>query len=202
MAHLPRDEFSPYFAIWERTANNGLWLSNFLDLLNGLPCKNPKIDHQEIEEFRTLRVKASYFICDDWCSGKDIDKDRDLWVTQVARANAWNFSFEVPNEFAAFVKNGRRSSMSYDEVCSLIDSYNFHILPSEEAIAKVKLYLQRLKELRAQVRKVIDDYLILDTKLEIVGWIDGKTYTYNPRELYEEFRSHYAYETALCIPMY
>ncbi len=62
MAHLPRDEFSPYFAIWERTANNGLWLSNFLDLLNGLPCKNPKIDHQEIEEFRTLRVKASYFI--------------------------------------------------------------------------------------------------------------------------------------------
>lgn len=202
MAHLPRDEFSPYFAIWERTANNGLWLSNFLDLLNGLPCKNPQLDLQEIEDFKALRVKASYFICDDWCSGKDIDKDRDLWVTQVARANAWNFSFEVPQEFATFVKNGRKSSMTYKEACRFVEqNERFLFGYNPDAIKTVKLYLSRLKALRDQVHKVLS-YVSLDTKLEVRGWIDKKTYTYNPRELYEEFKSHYAYETALCIPMY
>lgn len=202
MAHLSYPKFSPYLVVWDRVGGNGMWLENFLNLLCELPSKAPELDNKEIDDFQSMWLKASHFICCDTFRCEGVDEDRDLWNVQIKRANEWNFSFEVPQEFADYVKNGRKSTMSYDAVCSFIENNERRLLlGGEEAAKTVKLYLYRLRALRHQVRKVID-YISMSNKFEVHGWIDNKIHTFDPRKLYEEFKSHYAYETALCIPMY
>lgn len=201
MAHLSYFDFSPYLTVWDTCGGDGTWLHNFLNLLCELPSKNPELDHKEDADFKAMWLRASHFICNEFFCCNGLDPDRDLWNVQIKRANEWYFTFEVPQEFADFVKGGRNSTMSYDEVWSFLADNECHLLPrGEEDVRTVALYLSRLRALQVQVRTVID-YIAMTNHFEVQGRIDHQTYTFDPYALYEEFKRHYAYETALCIPM-
>lgn len=77
----------------------------------------------------------------------------------------------------------------------------FGPIDNDGALQETEAYLKRLKDLRSALH-AFTQYLDLTQPLHWTAPISGKTYTYNPLELYEEFKSHYAYETALCLPMY
>lgn len=193
MAHLHVNNFIPAFTSWDAFGSDGLWLQNFVSMLNCLPSKKPDLDQSEMEAFQKL-----ISLVDSLVNTKG-------WCDRVSLASTWDNTYLVPQEFAAFVSEGRRSAMTYRQVRKFLKVHSkelFGFSTSEEAGLRCSLdYLGRLRELRVQVRKVID-FIDMDSTFEAKGLVDDKIYKFNPRKLYAEFKSHYAYETALCIPMY
>lgn len=195
MSLIPSTYFAPCLK-WPDHAPNGYWLSNFISLLTMLPSK---IESKgQFKAFSQLWEAASPFLSES--------DQEDSWADQIEAAATWRpgHSFMVDSTFSDYVDNDRRSILSYSDVLSYLKKHQrslFGPAGSSDTLNQLTHYLKCLKELRAGAHAFIQ-YLDIDTPFEWTHPFDGKTYTFNPRKLYEEFKSHYAYETALCIPMY
>lgn len=204
MAHVTLGEIVPSFTDWEHFASGGTWLKNFVVLLSCLPSKNHEFSHTENNAFISLWDKALRFINDDFYVSTD---QSTTWGDLVEAANNWEANpFNTLKEFSAFVSKGRKGAMTYTQVCQCLKDNKtplFWLSPwgEDKTLNHYLSYLKDLRELRSQVRRVMS-FINMPSSFEITWWYDKKTYKINPRKLYEEFKSHYAYETALCIPMY
>lgn len=193
MAHPHANIFTPILTDWEHFGADGDWLQNFVSLLDCLPSKYPNFNQSEIEAFQSLiSLTDSLINTEGWCG-------------RVDRAAVWDNTFLVPKEFAEFVADGRHGVMTYKQVKAFLKANRkqlFGFTASETAGLRLSLeFLNHLRELRTHVRKVID-FIDMDSTFEARGLSDNKLYKFNPRKMYAEFKDHYAYETALCIPMY
>ena len=184
---------------WPVDAPNGRWLDKFISLLTLLPSKSES--REQLAAFSALWEVASDFMKDSFDS-----EDEASWEYQITAAANWstNQSFMTNDAFKRFVANNCKSVMSYKDVVAYIEDNQatlFGPFASDDALKEIKAYLKRLRDLRRAVR-VFAQFLDMSSQIDWTDPFSGQTYHYNPRKLYEEFKSHYAYETALCIPMY
>ncbi len=193
--------------VWSKTYSSGQWLHCFTALLVKLLPKGYFTNNDKRKAVREMCVAADYFIVS--LSNAD-DFDREEWSAQISDAAQAGLGAPTVDEFHQYVANGRKSVMSFEDVERCLDKNKLYLFASmsgdmEDAKEGVKAftegYLTRLRNLRLAVKKVIS-FLDLDQPYRVQGYLSDRVYQINLRKLYEEFKSHYAYETALCIPMY
>lgn len=191
--------------VWDRSHGSGLWLNFFTDTLIDLLPNGYFFNDEERNAVTAMCQAADYFIVP---LNKPIDNNRESWSGHVSAAADASFGSLTLKEFRNYVANGRKSAMSFKDVVQCITKnkrslFGFgadHDLENS-GVNQVLAYLKRLRDLRIAVKKVIS-FLDIDKPRTVKNFWTGKTYQLNLRKLYEEFKSHYAYETALYIPMY
>ncbi len=185
---------------WPADAANGRWLDTFIAILTLLPSKVES--RAQVMAFSRLWEVAADFLYDEL--DPDPDRRSAEWTAQVTMAARWDQNSLTNDAFKHHAANGRKSVMSYREAVAYVRNHRttlFGPIDNDGALPETEAYLKRLKDLRSALH-AFTQYLDLTQPLHWTAPISGKTYTYNPLELYEEFKSHYAYETALCLPMY
>ncbi len=187
---------------WPADAANGRWLDTFIAILTLLPSKvEPRA---QVMAFSRLWEVAADFLYDELDPDPDSDRRSAEWTAQVTMEARWDQNSLTNNAFKHYAANGRKIVMSYREAVAYVRNHRttlFGPIDNDGAFQETEAYLKRLKDLRSALH-AFTQYLDLTQPLHWTAPISGKTYTYNPLELYEEFQSHYAYETALCLPMY
>lgn len=191
---------------WSKVHGSGLWLHFFTILLIKLLPVGYFSNKEERDAVNDMCKAADYFIVP---LGQPYDSTRESWSGQISAAAQGGLGSNTVKEFHKYVLNDRKSVMTFDEVVRCLDENKRYIfsLGYDEAKATAGVqtiangYLTRLRDLRLAVKKVIS-FLDIDKPRVAKNYTTNKFYKFNLRKLYEEFKSHYAYETALYIPMY
>lgn len=201
MTNLPIIHAVPDLS-WERECGSGMWLESFILILIGLLPENYSNSKDAYNAVDSVATASRYFIAP---LDRTLSLDEEHWSGQIstaARSGEWSL---VISEFKQYVANGRKSTMSYKQACQCLENHKrilFGLGPFGEAgLQQAKWYLKRLRDLRLAINKLIS-FLDIDKTYKAGCLFNNNIYQINPRKLYEEFKSHYAYETALCIPMY
>lgn len=202
---------------WQLSHDNGKWLQGFVSLLIDLLPKDPSQVRNRTKipaDIMSLLDAAAYFIVqadyDDLDDDELDDTDEDMriereareWSAQISFAAKANHSYLTNEAFLQYLDNGRTSVMTFEEAERYLHQNKNMILGRLADEADVQEltsgYLPRLRNLRQAVDQFIS-HLDLDQPCLINFCLHPETYQLNLRPLYEHFRNHYAYETALCI---
>lgn len=191
---------------WAQSHGSGRWLHFFTILLDDLMPKGYFSDKNKREAIGSMYQAASYFIVP--IEDGKVDWSKECWSGVISAAADTEAGSLVLEEFDRYVTSGRNGVMSFSEAVNCVKRNKFNLFAvapysdmATQVVNNIISYLKRLRELRIAVKKVMS-FLDIDKPRTVRLHGTDKLCQLDLRKLYEEFKSHYAYETALCIPMY
>lgn len=198
---------------WDEAHENGRWLSFLTTTLSNLLTAQQPLTPEQRDALGAMHEAASYFIDLPESSSntaRGLRSSRECWCQDISAAALAGPDSLAGDEFNQYVREGRPSLMTLEQVVHSLCSernrnYMFSELTDEEAAVRLKAlvsgYLTRLSNLRTAVKNVIfmldpaQRHLVQDINTGAISELDLSS-------LYEEFLSHYAYETAFYVCLY
>lgn len=198
---------------WDEAHDYGRWLYFLTTTLENLLSTQQPLTAEQQDALGAMHEAASYFIElpeNSNSTARELRRSRECWWQDISAAAEAGPDSLAGDEFNQYVREGRPSLMTLEQVvqslcCERNRNYLMGELTDEEAAARLKAlvsgYLTRLSNLRTAVKNVIfmldpaQRHLVQDINTGAISELDLSS-------LYEEFLSHYAYETAFYVCLY
>lgn len=189
--------FSPwpdkYFALIRR----GRWLSNFLELLQVLPCLDPAQEEHKAHACQLMHQAAKFFIAGP--SGTT-GESFGLYCDIIATAKESQWSGYEPPAMTLFLEH---SEEVYDDVELFLSEYEEELFGPDPEVRWHKYWQyealhRRLNRLQQRV-KAVTELVDMQSKRTFLSKVDGTKYEIEPTWLYHCFLSLYDEEVLLYL---
>lgn len=168
---------------WNGVTACGAWLECFLSMLATCPSKDPNFNESEDNAFGALYLASRSFV-------------HDLVRLPVTS----KIPLQICYISASSKAQGLDPNKSYEEARSYLIANKDMLSPKgADAILSEQLYcLDLLHALRDSVKHVIS-FIDISRPFTYKDYFD-KTYRINPKKMYQEFLTHYSYDTMMHYP--
>lgn len=188
--------FDPWPDQYLALIRRGRWLSNFLELLQVLPCLDPEQEEHKAHACKLMHQAAKFFIAGPTgTTGESFG----LYCDIIATAKESQWSGYEPPAMTLFLEH---SEEVYDDVGLFFSEYSEELFdPDPEIIWHKRQYEAlsgRLNRLHQRV-KAVTELVDMQSKRTFLSKVDGTKYEIEPTWLYHCFLSLYDEEVLLYL---
>ena len=189
--------FNPWPDKYLALIRRGRWLSNFLELLQVLPCLDPEQEERKAHACQLMHQAAKFFIAGPTgTTGESFG----LYCDVIATAEESMWSGYEPPEMTLFLEH---SEEVYDDVELFLSEYEEELFGPDPEVRWHKYWQyealhRRLNRLQQRVIAVTD-LVDMQSKRTFLSKVDGTKYEIEPTWLYHCFLSLYDEEVLLYL---
>lgn len=189
--------FSPWPDKYCALIRRGRWLSNFLELLQVLPCLDPEQEEHKAHACKLMHQAAKFFIASpNGTTGEGFGLYCDVITT--AMESQWS-GYEPP-AMTLFLEHCEEV---YDDVDLFLSEYKEELFGPDPEIRwhqywQYEALRRRLNRLHQRV-KAVTELVDMQNKRTFLSKIDGTNYDIEPTWLYHRFLSLYGEEVLLYL---
>lgn len=189
--------FNPWPDKYLALIRRGRWLSNFLELLQVLPCLDPAQEEHKAHACKLMHQAARFFIAGPTgTTGEGFGLYCDVIAT--AKESQWT-GYEPP----AMILFLEHCEEVYDDVELFLSEYEEELFGPDPEIRRHKYWQsedlhRRLNRLQ-QCVKAVTELVDMQSKRTFLSKVDGTNYDIEPTWLYQSFLGLYGEEVLLYL---